>query len=109
MSDAEDRRFELTTSLSVPLMSPSFLGHYVEALEEAVRKAVADIPTVTAYFVAPDPEAVEVVIGLRFEGMEPRYIEDTATEIIETSIEMLGNGEEQAPRPVREESSLVPA
>ena len=99
MANIADRRFELITSLD----------EYASRFEAAVREAIAEFPTVTAYFVAADHDSVEVQMGLRFEGMDPKYIEESAEEILQSAIDGLSHDDAGQPVPVREESSLVPA
>ncbi|KQR21703.1 hypothetical protein [Microbacterium sp. Leaf151] len=107
MTETMDRRFELTTSLTFPMIGPVALAGLAERLDAGVYEASRAHPTITAYFVAIDEVAGGLQVGLRFEGMDPRYIEGTADDVIDDAVAHAAG--EQSLRPVREESSLVPA
>jgi len=103
-------RYELTTSLGIGGGSPESLDAYVARLDHALLQVLGTHPTVTAYFTSANYEAFEVQVGLRFEGMEPRHIEEAASHILDECIEQASSPTgEPAALPVREESTLVPA
>jgi len=101
-------RFELKTSLSIS-GSREDLDTYVAILDEAIARVLLEYPAVSAYYAVGDPESVEIEVGLRFEGIAPKYIEDVADEILTTSIESATQASVSGAVPVREESTLVPA
>ncbi|MFD4957891.1 hypothetical protein [Microbacterium sp. NPDC058389] len=104
-----DRRFELTTSLSFPMLAPSLLDELAAKLDDAVFEETGEVPAATAYFVAVDHETAEITIGLRFEGMDARYITETASEMLEAALTRLSGQDGPRLTPVREDSMLVPA
>lgn len=103
------QRFELTTSLSFPLLAPGHLAAMAAKLDSAVYEETGDVPTVTAYFVSADHEAGEITIGLRFEGIDARYISETAGDMIKGALARMSEHGEPRLSPVREGSMLVPA
>ncbi|KTS14402.1 hypothetical protein [Microbacterium testaceum] len=107
MSGNEERRFELTASLAFPLLAPERLHTFATDLDRAVYEAAREHPTITAYFVSVDENEGTIAVGLRFEGMDPRYIEGTADDVIDEAVSAASGG--QPMRTVREESALVPA
>lgn len=107
--DTEERSFALTTSISFPLLAPERLGEVAEQLDHAVYEATGEIAAVTAYFVAVNSDAGEIEVGLRFEGMAPRYINETAQELIEGVLRKLAQDQMPPLASVREESALTPA
>lgn len=107
MSGIEERRFELTASLTFPLLAPERLVTFATDLDRAIYEAARDHPTITAYFVSADENEGTITVGLRFEGMDPRYIEGTADDVIDAAVSAASG--ERTMRPVREESALVPA
>ncbi|WP_167046670.1 hypothetical protein [Salinibacterium sp. ZJ454] len=104
----EAKSYELTVTLSINSDSGDVLDEYVAQLESALVGVIREYPAITAYFVSPDYDVVEIQLGLRFESMPPKYIEDVADEVLDLTIdraaEALASG-----APVREESTLVPA
>lgn len=107
MSGIEERRFELTASLTFPLLAPDGLASFAAELDRAVYEAASEHPTITAYFVSVEENEGAITVGLRFEGMDPRYIEGTADDVIDAAVSAASGGNSM--RPVREESALVPA
>jgi len=104
-----DGRYELTTSLSITGGSRESLEQYAARFEEALVKTLRGNPTITAYYATPNYAAYEIEVGLRFEGMEPRYIEDAASHILDDCIAQVSSPIHSALTPIREESTLVPA
>lgn len=106
-------RFELTTSLSINGTVDS-LDLYTERLDTALAQVLGGSPLVTAYFVRANHEAVEIEVGLRFEGMKAEKVEDAADHLIDQAIDKAtrsfkeGSGKTGLTA-VREESTLVPA
>jgi len=101
-------RFELTTSLSIN-GAPESLDTYVAILDQALAQVLLEYPAVSAYYAVGDPQSVEIEVGLRFEGIAPKYIVDVADEILEKSIDSATKASASGAVPVREESTLVPA
>jgi len=106
MSDSNQRSFELSISLQVTSKRDAKLSHYASLLEDALVEALKEHPAITAYFVAADADSDEVRVGLRFEGMEAKYIEDTADEVLDAAISKASSADASA---ARQESTLVPA
>lgn len=106
---SDQKRFELTTSLSFPLLAPSLLDELAGKLDAAVYEETGEVAAATAYFVSVDHHSAEITIGLRFEGMDARYINDTATDMLEGALSRLSEDGGPHLRPVREDSMLIPA
>jgi hypothetical protein len=105
----EVKNYELTTTLSINSKSATGLDEYVARLEEALVAVIREYGAITAYFVDPDNEAVEIQLGLRFEGMDPEIITEVADEVLKAAIVRASGQSSSEPEPVREESTLVPA
>ncbi|WP_152642467.1 hypothetical protein [Microbacterium sp. SA39] len=107
--DKDERSFALTTSISFPMLAPERLGEVAERLDHAVYEATGDVAAVTGYFVAVNAGAGEIEVGLRFEGMAPRYINETAHELLESVLKQVAQDQMPPLASVREESALTPA
>jgi len=105
----DTRGYELTTSLSINGTSAELLDDHVVRVEKALVQAIANHGAIRAYYVRADYDAVEIKIGLRFEGMEAKYVEGTANDAISEAIEIASGTSSGEPLAVREESTLVPA
>lgn len=105
----DEKKFELTISLSFPLLAPTLLDEIATKLDDAVYEETGEVAASTAYFVSVDHEAAEITVGLRFEGMEARYVNETAGEMLRGALERVSNQGETTLSPVREGSMLVPA
>lgn len=104
-----EKRFELTTSLSFPMLAPSLLDSIAAQLDDAVFEETGEVAAATAYFVTVDHEAAEITIGLRFEGMDARYINDTASEMLQSALARMSGDDGPRLTTVREDSALIPA
>ncbi|MFF7291116.1 hypothetical protein ACFY9N_01150 [Microbacterium sp. NPDC008134] len=93
---------ELTTMVRVDGARPVPYDVLVEKLDDAVRRAIADLGMagITAYFVAPDLDVEGFRVGLRFEGMDPEFIEETADDVLSKAF-ALANGDASG-KPARE-------
>lgn len=103
-----NKRFELKISLSFADSPTVLITHVAAELEDSLQRVLKDYPAITAYFVSPHEAEPEIEVGLRFEGMEAKFIQDTADEVLEqcmSSITRSGSSFEAT----REESTLIPA
>ncbi|EPR75860.1 hypothetical protein ADILRU_1820 [Leifsonia rubra CMS 76R] len=108
MSDMH-KRYELTVSLSFADSPAVQIDQVVLQLEESLTAILKDYPAVTAYFVSGEEAEVEIVVGLRFEGMPAKNIRSTADEIIQLSLSAISNSSGSSFEATREESTLIPA
>ncbi|WP_133059969.1 hypothetical protein [Plantibacter elymi (nom. nud.)] len=108
MSDSGKRVFELTTTVTFPHLPLEHLDEFARKLEDAVRTVLSDNPAVTAYFVTPDRGTGDFMLGFRFDGADPRYIEEMAVDMLNEAVELVAAQDGSKPlRPEREESALV--
>lgn len=108
MSDMQ-KRYELKVSLSFAGSPLVQIDQVVQQLETVLATVLKDYPAVTAYFVSGEEAEVEIVVGLRFEGMLSKHIRSTADEILQTSLSSISSSGNTAIEAIREESTLIPA
>lgn len=104
-----ERRFELTTTLALAPLSKDAVEEYARALEDAIRRTIASMPAVTAYFVQSLAAAREIEVGLRFELVDVSGLEAWAADILDDAIALANREEHAEMRPELESSVLVPA
>jgi hypothetical protein len=100
--------FELTVTVTFPKLEESYLGHFAQLLGDAIFNVLPEYPAVDAYFVKADEDPRDFMVGLRFNGADPRYIEEMATEILQAATKYIADQDGSAPLDVeREDSALV--
>lgn len=84
---------ELTTTVRFDPEQYPDLGAAAESLEGALLDAMVEesIVTIKAYFVRTLGDVVQV--GLRFEGMNSMYVEETADDLLGVALAKLEGGE----------------
>lgn len=108
MAASQARAFELVATVNFPTVPASELSRFAAKLGSAVGSILADYPAARAFLVEVDGSTDDITFGVRFEGADPRYIDDMADEILERSVQLVA--EREGSRPVkteREESVLV--
>jgi hypothetical protein len=108
MSDMQ-KRYELTVSLSFANSPVVRVDQVARQLEESLQHVLKEYAAVTAYFVSPQEAEVEIVVGLRFEGMHAKYIRETADEILKKSMSTIVSSSGSGFEATLEESTLIPA
>lgn len=100
---------ELTTTVRVDGVSAAELPAVADAVESALVSAIQEEGqlTVTGYFVAARATENSLQIGLRFEGMDPQFIEETASELLKLALERLGEFKDRGAVAKRTSSQLV--
>lgn len=110
MSDSDVRSFELTTTVHFPTIKAHRMEDFARKLDIAVNAVLREYPAVTAYLVERGAEAGDISFGLRFEGANPRYMEDMADEVLEKAVDSIAAAEGTSPlKAEREESTLIHA
>jgi hypothetical protein len=108
MSD-DVKRFELTASISVDGVTAENISDYCQRLDSAIAESISQHPGITAYFVQPDVELVEMRVGFRFESVRREFIEDLAGEVLSQAVSIAAKSTGHGENAVREESTLIPA
>lgn len=105
-------KYELQATLSFE----SDTGVPVSKAIEELRAALADVleanpeySAVAGYMVAAGSDPTEILVGLRFDGVKAKYVEETADEILDRSLQAVARNHIPTTDRYREESvSLQP-
>lgn len=102
---------ELTTTVKVDGVAVGDLQAIADAVETALVDAIREEGqmAVTGYFVIAQPGDSSLMIGMRFEGMDVQYIEETATDLLTLALERLGGFKDRGVKARRTSSQLVGA
>lgn len=86
---AETGVIDLTTTVRFASVDVDTAGGIAEQLDAALRSEIdaQGVGAVREYFVRP--VGVTVQVGLRFVGMDPEHVEDTANDLLQAALEDL--------------------
>lgn len=98
--------YELLSTLSIEGSSDAPLHEFAEALKSAFGAVGPNFPAMVAYLVKEDLENGDIQVGIRFDGVNERYADDFATEILENVID-IANREIESPSRLDLDSSLL--
>lgn len=108
MAASQARAFELVATVNFPTVPVSDLSGFATKLGSAVGTILVEYPAARAFLVEVDGSTDDITFGVRFEGADPRYIDDMASEILERSVQLVAKREGSTPiETEREESVLV--
>ena len=102
------RNFELTTTVTFHSIESHELEAFARNLARAVGTVLADYPAVVAFLVEPDMSTGDLNYGLRFNAVDPEFVDDMANEILDRAVQLVVEREGKEPaEPELEESVLV--
>lgn len=109
MSIRGSRSFELMTTVTFPSSASLDLNDLARKLSEAVREVLAEghYVTVVAFLVQANTDSDDISYGLRFDGADPRYLEDMATEVFEAAVKKIAEREGTRPIEAEQEESVL--
>ena len=103
-------RYELRTTLLVEGLPKEMYSKLEADFSSAFEQVGDEYPGMVAFFANADPSNDEIELGIRFYGVQERFAEDVADEILEKVLARLDRIEEDMPTSLERESSLlVPA
>lgn len=79
----------LSTIIEVELVGDATLAQAVDDLRHAFREAGKPYPALSKFLVRPAGEGNQVEIGLLLDGVQAKYAEDMAQEILSYVIEQV--------------------